>query len=231
MTFHRQRRVSERLRATPRKRPIGWLGICLGSLAASLAQAEATETEQAVAVVERLHADLLEVMKDAESLGFEGRYRRLEGALDGSFDIAFMARHSVGRHWKKLPADQQERLAQAFRRFMIASYAGRFDSYASQSFETLGSEPSARGTLIVHTRVVEPGADDVELGYRLRSLPSPGGTAASWRIIDVFYDGTISQLALRRSEYSSVLERDGFEALLAALEDRVVELAAAEDES
>jgi hypothetical protein len=38
-------------------------------------------------------------------------------------------------------------------------------------------------------------------------------------------NGTISELALRRSEYSSLIQREGFAALLSALDQRIDDLA------
>ena len=73
---------------------------------------------------------------------------------------------------------------------------------------------SVAKTVIVRT-VLHTANEDVHLDYRLRSTP------AGWRVIDVYLSGTVSELALRRAEYTSVLEREGFDALLAALERKV----------
>ncbi|MCH7709728.1 MAG: ABC transporter substrate-binding protein, partial [Myxococcales bacterium] len=62
--------------------------------------------------------------------------------------------------------------------------------------------------------------DDIQLYYRLRN-----GTDGRWKIIDVYLNGTVSELALRRSEYSSLIKREGFEALLIALNKRIETLA------
>ena len=111
-------------------------------------------------------------------------------------------------------------LVQTFTRFSIANYAGRFDGYSGQSFETLEQVPSTHGTVLVKTLLNDPGGELVRLNYRLR--PVDGG----WRIIDVYLNGTVSELALRRSEYSSLIKRNGFKALLAALDERIDTLAA-----
>jgi phospholipid transport system substrate-binding protein len=63
----------------------------------------------------------------------------------------------------------------------------------------------------------------VQLDYRLRKANGNG----DWRIVDVYLNGTVSELALRRSEYSSLIKREGFQALLAALHERIDSLAAA----
>ena len=177
------------------------------------------ETPEAVQVVETLHEALLGVMKNAGSLGYEGRYRRLEPVLARTFDLDFMAEKSVGRHWKNLSPEDQKRLVATFRRFTLANYAGRFDGWSGQHFETVGEDSSTHGTLIVKTRLVDPEAEDVQLNYRLRSVDG------SWRIIDVYLNGTVSELALRRSENSSLVSRGGIDSLLSALEGRISDLA------
>jgi phospholipid transport system substrate-binding protein len=163
---------------------------------------------------------LIEVMKSADALGYEGRFEKLAPVLGDVFDTSFMAEKSVGRYWKSAANAERAALLQTFTRFMIANYAGRFDGYSGQHFETLGQEEAIRGTTIVHTRLVEPDGDIVQLNYRLRPVEQ------GWRIIDVYLNGTVSELALRRSEYSSLIEREGFQALLAALDEKIAELAA-----
>lgn len=171
-------------------------------------------------VVDALHEKLIDVMKNADELGYEGRFQELEPVLNRLFDIPFMAEKSVGRYWRKVGDEDRARLLETFGRFTVANYAGRFDGYSDQVFETLKEESSAHGTMLVHSRLVETNGDAVQLNYRLR--PGEDG----WRIIDVYLNGTVSELALRRSEYSSLIQREGFAALLAALDERIDELAA-----
>jgi phospholipid transport system substrate-binding protein len=189
--------------------------------AGETAPASEPQATEAVATVEQLHAVLIEVMKEAEPLGYQGRYDRLSPTLQELFDLPFMAEKSVGRHWKTASPEEQKAIVQTFIRYTIANYAGRFRGYSGQHFETLAEEPSARGTRMVRTRLVDPNDDDVNLDYRLRT------TGGEWKIVDVYLDGTVSELALRRSEYSSLIKRDGLKALLAALDERIDELASA----
>jgi phospholipid transport system substrate-binding protein len=191
-------------------------------LLAAAAGAEAVApAPPGVQVVERLHETLLAVMKDAEELGYQGRYDRLAPVLQETYDTPFMAEKSVGRHWKQASEAERKALIETFSRFMIANYAGRFDGYSGQHFETLGEEPSVQGTVLVRSRLVEPEGEGVELDYRLR--PVQGG----WKIIDVYLNGTVSELALRRSEYSSLIKREGWNAVLTALDSRIHDLASA----
>ncbi len=185
----------------------------------------ATRTSEgaAPAAVERLHDALIDVMKNADDLGYEGRFDRLEPVVLETFDTDFMAEKSVGRHWKKLGQADRERLLATFQNFLVANYAGRFDGWSGQSFETLGEEPGLRETVMVNTRLLDPGNESVLINYRLRLHEG------SWQIIDIHLKGTVSELALRRSEYSSLIKRDGFDALMDALDERIASLAAGRD--
>jgi phospholipid transport system substrate-binding protein len=192
----------------------------LGLAAVSRAE-EPAAASPPVQVVEKLHAALIGVMKDSEKLGYPGRYQRLAPVLEETYDTAFMAEKSVGRHWKDATPADQEKLVDTFSRFMIANYAGRFDGYSGQSFQTVGEEPSAQGTALVRTRLNDPQGESVQLNYRLHST---GGT---WKIIDVYLNGTVSELALRRSEYASLIQREGWNAVIVALDQRIQGFASA----
>jgi phospholipid transport system substrate-binding protein len=185
---------------------------------ANEAQPGATETTVATAQVERLHAALIGVMQTADALGYDGRFDELTPVVTETFDLPFMASKSVGRHWKSLDDADKERWNEVFVRLITANYAGRFDAFSGEHFETLGEEEAINNTRVVLTRLVIPSDEDVQLNYRLREVNG------QWRIIDIYLNGTVSELALRRSEYSAVLKREGFEELLSTLSEKVDEL-------
>jgi len=172
--------------------------------------------------VEALHANLLDVMKNAVALGYEGREKKLSSVIPEYFDTDFMARKSLGRHWDTADEASRKRYLETFTRFMVANYAGRFDGYSGQSFETLGEEPARLDTALVKTRLINPQDENVELNYRLRQVDG------KWKIIDVYLDGTVSELALRRSEFVSIVKREDLNGLVAALEEKITKLKAGE---
>jgi phospholipid transport system substrate-binding protein len=198
-----------------RHAPLVLLG--LGAAAGAAASASASA---ATATVHALHAVFEAVLREAAALGYQGRYARLAPAIGTAFDSEFMARAAVGREWNHLRPDQQQRWVKSFGDFTVANYAGRLDHDTGQRFETLAEEAAENATRVVRARVVDPAAENVELTYRLRETP------AGWKIIDIYLKGTVSELALRRSEYASVLKREGFDALLAHLQRKIGELAA-----
>lgn len=170
-------------------------------------------------VVANLQQGLLWVMKNAQSLGFQGRYEYLLPIVQKDFDVTFMGSKSVGRHWKELDVEQQSEWLGQFTEYLTSNYAGQFKSWDGESFEMLGEEPAPRDTRVVLTRLIVPGSEDVVLNYRLRKA-----SKGQWRIIDVYLKGTVSELALRRSDFSSILKKKGFGQLVVAMNKKIAEL-------
>lgn len=172
------------------------------------------------AVVRQFDDALLAVLKEGDQLGYAGRYQRLRAVMQETFDLDFMAEKVLGKHWDTLSDADRRRWREVFGEFTVANYAANFDKFTGQQFEIRGEEPSASGSVLVKTLVKTPGREDVDLTYRLHQA---GGR---WRIMDVFLKGTVSELALRRSDYASVLERDGFGKLVDVVRARTADLAA-----
>ncbi len=170
------------------------------------------------AVVESLHGVLLDCMKEADELGFQGRYDRIAAELDEAFDLTFMARVAVGAAWKQLAEQERSEFVDLSRRYSASRYADNFDGYGGERFETLSHEPAARGTLVVKTTLVQPKDDDVQFDYRLRNADG------RWRIIDIQLDGRISELTVRRAQYRSLIRREGLPHLIESLEAKIDEL-------
>ena len=184
-------------------------------------QPAAAETGTASAIVSSFYATLLATMKDGPKLKFAGRVDRLTPAMAIAFDLPSMTRIAAGAHWPNIKPEEQQKLVESFSRFSVASYAANFDGWSGESFEVL-KETTAQGnnnTIIVETKLVPKGGDPVQLNYLLRP------TASGLRIIDVFVNGTISELAARRSEFASVLAREGAKGLNEMLEKRFKDLA------
>ena len=174
----------------------------------------------ATATIAKLNDTLLAVLKNAETLGFQGRLEKLRPTVADAFDLEFMAEKSIGRYWKPLSDADKARWVALFHEYTAATYAGNFDHFANQRFEISGEEPSQNDTTVVHTVLIDPGTENTALDYRLHQ------TAKGPKVIDIYLKGTVSQLALQRSDFTSVLERGGLDALTTTIRSKVDDLAA-----
>ena len=160
--------------------------------------------------VQGLYDTLLSTMKNGHMLGQSGRFVQLEPVVRRTFDIASMARLSVGSSWATLTEAQRQQVTESFGRYISAIYADRFDSYAGQKLEVTGEQPTGAGVM-VRSQIIKANGEPVKIDYMMRR------NGDGWLISDVFLDGAISEVATRRSEFAAILRNDGIDGLVAAL--------------
>ncbi len=165
-------------------------------------------------IVEKFQADLIAVMKDGKKLGYTGRYERLKDPVANSHELAKIARIVVGKEGEKLSEEQQQKLVDAFSQLSIASYAHNFKDYSGESFVFDSEEETTRGGVVVHSHLVVPDDKPVKFDYMLKEKGN------SWRIINIIANG-VSDLALKRSEYTTILQREGFDALITKINEKI----------
>jgi phospholipid transport system substrate-binding protein len=181
-------------------------GLVLG-LASSPLHAAPSSGGDAVQV---LYDALLNTMKSGKALGQSGRLTQLEPVIRRSFDIAAMARLSVGPTWASLTEAQRQQLSESFGRYMSAIYADRFDSYGGQKLEATGEQPAPSG-VIVKSQIIKADFEPVKVDYMMRL------SGGNWLISDIYLDGAISEVATRRSEFAAILKTEGIDGLISAL--------------
>lgn len=184
----------------------------LGFATFAVPAARAQVASGPAAIPQSLCDALIASMKQGAALTFKQRYELLSPEVSKDLDLALMTRLVVGPPWKTLAAKDQQDLVKAFSDYSIATYAQRFKSFSGERFEVdPNATPGAGGTTVVHTKLFTGGPDPVQLDYLMKN------EADGWRIIDVFLSGTISELAARRSEYSTTLRQGGAQALVELL--------------
>ena len=195
-------------------------GLLQAALAAMILVVGAAHAENAspTATIASFYDALLSAMKDGPALGFNGRSDRLSPAIRHAFDLPLMTRLMVGPQWVNLTPEQQRQLVAAFSDFSIAIYASRFDDWSGEQFQVDGNPTQSSGGVIVHSKLLKNDGDPVQIDYLMRA------NEHGWQIIDVFLSGTVSELATRRSEFSSVMRRGGAEALVDLLQKKAAQL-------
>ncbi len=173
--------------------------------------AVAQAPDAARAPVQTLDDGLLAIMKGAKQLGFAGRADRIGQTVDQAFDIPLMTRLAVGPAWTGFSAADRAALVAGFRKLTVSQYAANFDGYSGEKFIIDPKVETRAGDRLVRTTLVPAKGDKVSLSYRLRQ------SGGQWRIVDVFYQNAISQIATRRADFSAVVAKGGAKALIAHL--------------
>jgi phospholipid transport system substrate-binding protein len=162
--------------------------------------------------IEQLDRALLEAMKVGDRTSFSERYRALAPVVEEVFNLDAVLATSIGLIWATLPEAQKAELAAAFRRYTVSSYVSNFNSYNGESFKVL---PSVRlvgnGEVVVQTCLLRTNDSPVKLDYIMRDGRS------GWQAVDVLTDGSISRVAVQRSDFRELLLAGGVPALTAGL--------------
>jgi phospholipid transport system substrate-binding protein len=185
------------------------------SLAPIAAYADASEP--AAQQIDTFDAALIRTMKT--SGGPAARAKTIGPAVDSTFDIPTMLAFAVGPAWATTSADDKAALIASFRKFTIASYAKNFNGYDGQKITVDPNVLTRLPDKLVKT-TMSNGSTNVVLGYRMRQA---GGT---WKVIDVLFNGSISQLTTQRSDFSATIASGGVKALIAKLDVQTAKLMA-----
>ena len=173
--------------------------------------AKAQAPDPAVQQVQTFYDALLDAMKHAKDLGVRGRYDKLKPVVAQTFDLPDMVRFAVGPGWITMPAADQQALLASFERMTVASYANNFNGYDGEKF-VVDPVATVRGTdRVVQSKLITK-SQTVPFNYRMRQF---GG---SWKILDIYLNGYVSQLATQRSDYGSTLAAGGAPALVKKLD-------------
>jgi phospholipid transport system substrate-binding protein len=204
------------LRVVRRRRVL--FGLAALAFAFAMPRARAVGPGDPTEPVQALNAGLLAVMKAGTATPFLRRYEMLAPVVDRTFDIPGILRACVGPRWSGLSGEEQGELLSAFRRFTIASYVANFDAYNNERFELLPDQRMVGADQVVPTRIVPVTGAPTRIDYVMRQFPD------GWRAVDVLLDGSISRVAVQRSDFRSLIGAGDAAQLIASLQRKVADL-------
>ncbi len=168
--------------------------------------------------IKALNDALLRAMRAGGKAPFANRVAMVQPAIEAAFDLQQILRSSVGPHWAALTAAQQADLSGTFVRYTVDSYVANFDGFSGERFDILPELRDVGADRVVQTRIVPPQGDAARIDYQMR--PTPAG----WKAVDVLLDGSISRVAIQRSDFRALLAKGDPAPLLASLRKKIAGL-------
>jgi len=174
---------------------------------------------QAAAYIQSLGAELLAIQVGAGDGAGDGaaaaRSARLEGLIRRGFDLDLTSQLVLGKYWNRASQAHRQAFKELFAQYLLHSYARHLKAYRVETLAIVSSNPVGKIDFLVETRVEgAQGYDPTNPVWRLRLRD--GG----FKIIDVHVDG-ISLALTERSQFGSVIRRNGLDGMLSALRKRV----------
>jgi phospholipid transport system substrate-binding protein len=179
----------------------------------------ATADTDPAAPIHRLCDALIDSMKQGEQVGILARESKLRPVIAAVYDMPAVTKTTLGVAANKLSPEDLEKLSDAYGRFSVATYADQFAKFGGEHFEVGESHPGAQpGTFVVPTVIVGGDGSRTEIDYVMHE--ANGG----WAILDVLFNGSISQVAVRRSEFVPLFRQNGLQGLVDVLDHKTAAL-------
>ena len=172
----------------------------------------------AAAPIDALNQALVAAMKAGKTVPFAQRFNTLAPVVERAFDLPGALAASVGPRYAALPPAEQTALLDAFRKFTVTSYVANFDDFDGERLELVPGQRSVGADLVVGTRIVPRTGSPTSIDYVMRQ------TQQGWRAVDVLLNGSISQNAVKRSDFRSLVTPTSAAKLIDSLRRKVAEL-------
>ena len=176
----------------------------------------APSADNARSLIEGVSAEVLTILSDKER-GNRQKFDALVVLLDGPIDLDLVGRLILGRHWRNADDGQRQQYLELFRQYALANLASKLHLYQGQSFEVTGAKVVSDKDALVTSRILSDREPPLQVDWRLRQQ-NDGGLVT----IDLIVEG-VSLIVTLRSEFASVIERLGFDGLLAELRQRIAQ--------
>jgi phospholipid transport system substrate-binding protein len=193
-------------------------GLALAATGRSAPIARADTADAVDGPLRELHNALEATMRAGRSIPFPRRFDALAPVVDHVFDLETVLKVSVGVRWDSMDDDVRTRLLKAYRRFTVATYVANFDKYDGETFRIIPGLRDAGTDRIVGTEIINDGGERFRLDYVMRDV------RGTWRAVDVLLEGSISRVAVQRSDFRKILANGDPDALIASLKRKIADL-------
>ena len=137
----------------------------------------------------------------------ESQFRTL---LRDKFDVPLITRLVVGRHWRRATDAQKQAFMLVFEEHIVTIYTAQLGVYNDEIVAIRNVASRTERDTIVGTEVMRSSDAPLQLDWLVRE------EAGAYRVIDIAAEG-VSLMTTKRSEFSSVIQRDGLDGLIEKL--------------
>jgi len=138
-------------------------------------------------------------------------YILMQDLVNKTYNIEKMISMIIGSKWKSINKNKQEEISLVFGEYVVRNYIKRFKKINNVSFENIGSKELKKNFFLVQTKLKIIDDDDVKIDYLLSKKDK------SWKIFDILLAGSVSEIATKKSEFSSFISNENIDELINAL--------------
>ena len=187
-------------------------------LSAWAGTATATTPDDASKFIEELSSKASSTLNSG-GLTLNQKEAEVRKLLSESFDLKLIGRFVLGRAWKKSSREQRVQYLGLFKQFVLRTYSRRLGGYTGQRFNVVNAKNFGKQDVLVTTKISRPSGPPIEARWRVRLRKQ------KHKIIDVMVAG-VSMTQTQKSEFRSVVKRQGVSGLIETLRLQVSKFSA-----
>jgi phospholipid transport system substrate-binding protein len=135
--------------------------------------------------------------------------------IDEKFNYTEMSRRSLAKNWNGLSVEQRQKFVQLFSKLLENSYASKIESYRDE--QIIYRDEVVKGEYAMVKTRIKRADDKIDVDYKLKK------SDGQWQIYD-FVIEKVSMIRNYRSQFSKIIKRDSYEALVAKLTKKTKDL-------
>ena len=137
----------------------------------------------------------------------------MDDVVKNSYDLEKMGKMIIGVKWKKVEIKMQKEFIDVFKRFISVNYLRRFNKindldFEHQSVRVIEDKFRLAGVILIADN------ERIKIDYLLSFNND------QWKIFDVLLDGSISEIATKKSDFKKIINEEGVSGLIKNLSVR-----------
>ncbi|MGZ9897106.1 MlaC/ttg2D family ABC transporter substrate-binding protein [Shewanella gaetbuli] len=130
-------------------------------------------------------------------------------------DYKYAAYKVMGQYLRETTEDQRLRFVEAFKGYLIATYAQALTEYTDQKVSFSPATDFSQEKMVdVSVNIIEQGRPPIKIQFKARRLKDN-----TWKAFDLVAEG-VSLLASKQSEISNLIRQQGIESVITMLNDK-----------
>ena len=175
-----------------------------------LFHSETKSESKVLACVNELHENLIKISDKTIN---SDNLAMIDDVVKNSYDLEKMGKIIIGIDWKQMDTKTQKEFINVFKRFISVNYFRRFNKINELHFEhqtVTNIEDKFKLARVILTADNEKLKIDYLLSFKNEK----------WKIFDVLIDGSISEVATKKSDFKKIIKEEGVSGLVKNLRIR-----------
>ena len=184
--------------------------ICLIISIFILFHSETKSESKVLEGVNELHESLIKISNKTIN---SDNLAMIDDVVKNSYDLEKMGKIIIGVDWKQMDTKNQKEFINVFKRFISVNYFRRFNKINELDFEhqtVTNIKDKFKLARVILTADNEKFKIDYLLGFKNEK----------WKIFDVLLDGSISEVATKKSDFKKIIKEKGVSGLVKNLRIR-----------